>query len=715
MTKTPYLQALFQSTDLFVGVLNPEGKLIDANEAALNFINCKLNDIKGDKFWETPWWDHSEELQEKLKELIKAAKRGETTRFEANHFSPEGDKVTVDFVLRPVEVEEGSTRLLALGRDITERKATEEELEVTNKKLKQSGERYQKYFEELGDAIFILAMGGEEHGRILDANPTAGEQTGYSQEKLVGMNMIEDLSVGTPLNMDYEEVNEKLSRGETVSFTEKKERKDGSKYWTEVVVTPIDYEGREANLSINRDITDRVEAKKKLKQSEKKFRQIFNNANDALYLHELTGEGMLGQFIEVNDIACEMLGYSKEELLSISPHDINGGTASADLPAITEELLSEGHKTFEMHHEAKDGRLIPVEVSSHVFEMNGEKRVLSIARDISERKELQRKQELVSSSLDQASLEIFWIKPDGSFAYTNKKVKERLGYSEEELADMYVWDVDPNPGHARDKRKERWTELKDKEVINFESVHQTSDGETFPVEISSHYVKYGDREYEFAFARDITERKESRRQLKKSEEKLRQSFIELAETTSRVLGVRDPYTQEHEQRVAELAEKVGKRMGLNEDKQLGLYLGGILHDIGKIAIPETILTKPGELKDVEWKMIKSHPEVGYNKILEDTNFPWPVAEMALHHHERLDGSGYPDGLEGDELSLEVRILGAVDVIEAMSTRRPYRAARSRERTLEAIKEGKGEKFDPEVVEVLVDLIDEGVIKFGEKQ
>ena len=113
-------------------------------------------------------------------------------------------------------------------------------------------------------------------------------------------------------------------------------------------------------------------------------------------------------------------------------------------------------------------------------------------------------------------------------------------------------------------------------------------------------------------------------------------------------------------------------------------------------------------------MIRSHPKVGYNQILADTDFPWPVAEMTLHHHERLDGSGYPDGLEGDELTTEVRILGAVDVVEAMSTRRPYREARTKERTLSVIKEGKGEKFDPEVVEILVDMIEEDEIIFEGK-
>jgi len=213
---------------------------------------------------------------------------------------------------------------------------------------------------------------------------------------------------------------------------------------------------------------------------------------------------------------------------------------------------------------------------------------------------------------------------------------------------------------------------------------------------------------------DITGKKLAEENLKESKERLRESFVQLAETTSRVLGVRDPYTQKHELRVGDLAREVGKRMGLEEEKRLGLYLGGVLHDIGKIAVPETILTKPGELKEVEWRMIKSHPEVGYEKILKDTDFPWPVAEMTLHHHERLDGSGYPDGLKGNELTTEVRILGACDVVEAMSSRRPYREVRSKEETLAEIESGKRDKYDTEVVDILVEMIEAGDVRFGKK-
>ena len=448
--------------------------------------------------------------------------------------------------------------------------------------LQKSKERYQKYFEKTGDAIFILKMGGEEQGKILEVNPKASEQTGYSRDELLGMNLLEEVVIGEPIDTDYEEIDNQLSQGETVKFTEKKRRKDGTVYWTEVVVTPLKYEGKRANLSINRDITQRRKAEQALRESEKKFRQIVEQAHDGIYIYRDE------KFVFVNDRASEISGYSKDEL-----YDMNVWT-------LIHPQDREAGK--ELAQKRKRGEDVPSTFESRVIRKDGEVRY-------------------------------------GEFSVT-------------------------------------------------------------PLNYQGEYATLGT-------VRDITN-------IREANEKLKESFIELAETTSRVLGVRDPYTQKHEQRVAELAREVGKRMDLNEDKLLGLYLGGVLHDIGKIAIPETILTKPGDLKDVEWQMIRSHPEVGYNQILEDTDFPWPVAEMTLHHHERLDSSGYPDGLEGDELTIEVRILGAVDVVEAMSTRRPYRSARSKDETLEELESGKENKYDPEVVDILIRMIEEGEIQFGGK-
>ncbi|MCK4581602.1 MAG: PAS domain S-box protein, partial [Dehalococcoidia bacterium] len=205
-------------------------------------------------------------------------------------------------------------------------------------------------------------------------------------------------------------------------------------------------------------------------------------------------------------------------------------------------------------------------------------------------------------------------------------------------------------------------------------------------------------------ARDITDRK-------LAEERLRDSFISLAETVSRAMEARDPYTSNHQRRVAELVRLVGRKMGLGVDRLRTLYIGALLHDIGKISIPEGILTKPGALTEEEWALVRTHTQQGYD-ILKDSQLPRPVAEMALQHHEWLDGSGYPDGLRGEELSLELRILVPCNVAEAMRSHRLYRPARSREETLAELRGERGRKYDPDVVDILLEIIEGGEFRLG---
>lgn len=201
---------------------------------------------------------------------------------------------------------------------------------------------------------------------------------------------------------------------------------------------------------------------------------------------------------------------------------------------------------------------------------------------------------------------------------------------------------------------------------------------------------------------DLTERK-------KTEERLERSFVDLAETISRAEAYRDPYTSLHQRRVAQLIRPVGEKMGLDEDRLLGLEIGGLLHDIGKASIPESILNKPGPLSQQEWSLVRLHARRGY-EILQVSNLPWPVAEMALHHHERLDGSGYPDGIGNDELTLDIRILAACNVAEAMSAHRPYRPARSRTELAEELRGGRGTKYDAAVVDILVGMVEAGALE-----
>lgn len=169
---------------------------------------------------------------------------------------------------------------------------------------------------------------------------------------------------------------------------------------------------------------------------------------------------------------------------------------------------------------------------------------------------------------------------------------------------------------------------------------------------------------------------------------------------------RDPYTAGHQTRVAHLAVAIGTRMGLDPEVMEGLRFGGMIHDIGKIWLPAEILNRPGALTPMEFDLVKSHAEVGWD-IVRDINFPWPVAEMIRQHHERPDGSGYPSGLKGDQIIIEARILAVADVVEAMASHRPYRAALGIDRALQELRWGAGKLYDAAIVEACAWLFEEG--------
>lgn len=174
-------------------------------------------------------------------------------------------------------------------------------------------------------------------------------------------------------------------------------------------------------------------------------------------------------------------------------------------------------------------------------------------------------------------------------------------------------------------------------------------------------------------------------------------------TLARVVEMRDPYTAGHQQRVATLAVAIARAMGLSEEAIEGLYLGGMIHDIGKIAVPAEILSKPSRLTPIEYQLIQQHPLTG-SQILAGTEFPWPLAQMVLQHHERMDGSGYPQGLRGEAILLESRILAVADVVEAMSSHRPYRISLGMEMALAEIESAQGTHYDRQVVAACVRVI-----------
>jgi len=202
-----------------------------------------------------------------------------------------------------------------------------------------------------------------------------------------------------------------------------------------------------------------------------------------------------------------------------------------------------------------------------------------------------------------------------------------------------------------------------------------------------------------------------------SEQKLRQSYQKLQKTIegaintiAKIVETKDPYTSGHQQRVSKLAETIAQEMKLPKDKIEGIRVSSLVHDVGKISVPAEILNKPIKLTEIEFNLIKDHSQVGYD-ILKSIEFPWPIEKIVLQHHERLDGSGYPRGLKGEDIIIEARIIGVADVVEAMSSHRPYRPALGIDAALEEISKNKGILYDPEVVNICLKLFKEKEFKF----
>ncbi len=205
--------------------------------------------------------------------------------------------------------------------------------------------------------------------------------------------------------------------------------------------------------------------------------------------------------------------------------------------------------------------------------------------------------------------------------------------------------------------------------------------------------------------RDISRRKQAELELKDSWARLHRALEGTIQAMSVTVEMRDPYTAGHQRRVSLLAAAIAQEMGLEPVRIEGLRMAGDIHDIGKIYVPAEILSKPGKLTDIEYTIIKTHSQVGYD-ILKNIEFPWPIARIVIQHHEREDGSGYPVGLKGDAILFEAKILIVADVVEAMSSHRPYRPAHGIERALAEIESGKGRVYDAGVVEACLRLFRE---------
>jgi PAS domain S-box-containing protein/putative nucleotidyltransferase with HDIG domain len=247
--------------------------------------------------------------------------------------------------------------------------------------------------------------------------------------------------------------------------------------------------------------------------------------------------------------------------------------------------------------------------------------------------------------------------------------------------------------------------------VQKETQRRRKDGSLVDVAILGYPIQHKDRQIGvYGIYSDITQRKRSEEQLQRTLEKLRKAMGATISAMASTVEVRDPYTAGHQQRVANLARAIAQTIGLGNEEVDGIRMAGAIHDLGKITVPAEILSKPGRITDIEFSLIKTHPLIAY-EILKEIDFPWPVAQIVYQHHERLDGSGYPQGLAGDKIRLEAQILSVADAVEAIASHRPYRPALGLDKALEWIVEKRGIYYDARVVDACRSLFLEKKFSF----
>ena len=441
------------------------------------------------------------------------------------------------------------------------------------------------------------------------------------------------------------------------------------------------------------NITQRKQAEEALGRSEARFRAIVETAHDAFIL-----VGERGELLDINQAASDLSGYGRDRLLKMTLRDLEALQSDEEIAASIARVIATGYGRFEGTWRHADGRLLNIEVSTTYMGKEGGGYFFSFIRNITERKQVEQRlregEARFRSMLEQNISAVFMIE-DGVLTYANRRAGEILGYPPEELVGKVVIDLiaeADRPGLVEATRQllsgERKTVERDFSTLR-------KDGTI--TEIGAHAtlaVLLGKKAI-LGIAQDIGERKKAQAEINQYITRLENSMQSTLTAVSLMVELRDPYTAGHERRVGELAAAIGTEMGLSQDTIKGLRLAGYVHDIGKISVPAELLAKPSRLTPTEFELIKGHSQSGYD-VLQGVDFPWPVAEVILQHHERLDGSGYPRHLRNGEIILEARIMAVADVVEAMCSHRPYRPGLGMDAALAEIAKNGGKFYDPQM-------------------
>jgi PAS domain S-box-containing protein/putative nucleotidyltransferase with HDIG domain len=662
------------------------------------------------------------------------------------------------------EVEVRSSALRKANKELEFRIS---EYERAENALRDSKNFTERLIDLMKDGFSVI----DPNGVHLSVNAALCQITGFAEEELIGVGPPHPYWPDEEMDKIMDSFQKTLA-GEFEDFELIFKRKNGERF--PVLVSPSCTNDAQGNVTVYfaslKDISERKRALEALRQSEEKYRMHFENASDVIYsidrnLRILSVSPSVERILGYK--AHDLTGKSIAELNLIAPEYID--SVSYDIGRIFhgEQIPSSVYEFV-----TKDGSRKFGEVSGAPLYRNRKiVGIVSVARDITERKHAEEEIRKVNRALrilsncnmvlvratgekdllksicklivDIGGYPLAWtgyaqkdeLKTIKLVARSGTKSKyanhfkatwadKRTGRNPFGIAirtgKYYVCrDIEKDPNCAAHRAAAIKAGCKSlialpivsrDDAFGVLNIHATESNAFDEREIALLQELAEDLSYGIQALRAHIARQAARDELEQSYVKLRTTLEETVNALASATEKRDPYTAGHQRRVTQLACAIAKEMKMSEELIEGIRIAGLLHDIGKISVPAEILSKPGRLSESEFSIIKLHSEIGYD-ILKTINFPWPVAQITLQHHERINGSGYPRGLSGDEILIEAKILAVADVVEAMSSHRPYRPARTMKETIDEISRNRDGLYDSQVAEVCLSLFTKRRFKF----
>jgi PAS domain S-box-containing protein len=728
------------------------GRILEANERAVERYGYPRDELIGMSANQLRAPGAAREAREEAQLADEAGSR----IYEALHRRKDGSEFPVEASLNVIDVE-GRRLTQGIIRDTSERKQAEAAQHT-------SEARYRLVAEAASDVILAI----DQDSRITFVNPASENVLGYSGDEMIGQPLT--LLIPEDLRRSHlEAFGRYLETGQRRldwKLVELRVRhKSGKEFPVEISFGEFVQDGKHVFAGIIRDITSREQAKARIERLSR-LKDALSGVNHAI----VHAESEQPLFEEICDILVRRAEFDyagigivepesgdvkrvahttsqpSDNILAKSPRSIHAdrpegrgptGTAIRERRHVVIQDYLNDASTVPWHETARKlgigssgsfpivrggatvGTISVYSKTLNAFDDEAVALLDEAAQDVSFAldnldREAQRKRneaELRAAEeqfrgLVEQSVSGILINQDGRLVYVNPRAAEIFGYAApEELVGRLVTDIVAEKDRAQLAENTRRRMAGEVKSIAFTYTGLRKDGTT--VEIGAHgtIASYRGRPAIIGVIQDITERKRTEEAAKLHLAELQQAMMATVRVASTMGEMRDPYTSGHERRVGELSAAIGAELGLSLHQVEGLRVAGYLHDLGKIMVPSEILSKPGKISPAEFALIKEHPQQGH-EILKEVNFPWPVALVALQHHERIDGSGYPQGLKGDEIVLEARILAVADTVEAMASHRPYRPGLGVETALAEIERHRGVRYDLQAVDACLRLFRE---------